>query len=136
MAPNQAKALTPSEPLEPAPALERTLSAAVAHVRDRLFPCVSDQPMQTGLSRIRCGDCVFAWSMCHDLTGSSFGAQVRTVYDALPANAMLIVATGQGDTAEVRRMQEEKWKRLQVGRILSIGQSASHALIAHALMRG
>ena len=27
------------------------------------------------------------------------------IHDALPANAMLIVAAGQGDTAEVRRLQ-------------------------------
>jgi hypothetical protein len=41
------------------------------------------------------------------------------VYEALPVNAMLIVSTGQGDTAEVRRTQEDKWKRLQVSMLLT-----------------
>jgi hypothetical protein len=38
---------------------------------------------------------------------------VKQLYAALPADTMLLVATGQGDTAEVRRLQEDKFKRMQ-----------------------
>jgi hypothetical protein len=34
-------------------------------------------------------------------------------WDALPPNAMLIVATGVGDSPRLRTLQERKWKRLQ-----------------------
>jgi RNA exonuclease 1 len=36
---------------------------------------------------------------------------VGQLYDALPPNSLLIVATGQGDTAECRRQQELKYRR-------------------------
>ncbi len=38
-------------------------------------------------------------------------AHVGEVYDALPPNSLLIVATGQGDTPECRRQQELKYRR-------------------------
>ncbi len=38
-------------------------------------------------------------------------ALVGRVHDALPRDALLLVATGQGDTAECRRLQEAKFKR-------------------------
>ena len=37
---------------------------------------------------------------------------VREVWEALPHNTLLLVATGQGDTAEVRRQHEMKAKRM------------------------
>jgi RNA exonuclease 1 len=37
----------------------------------------------------------------------------KKVYDALEPNSLLIVATGHGDTASVRRLQELKWKTCQ-----------------------
>ena len=37
----------------------------------------------------------------------------KKVYDALQPNTLLIVATGHGDTASVRRLQELKWKTCQ-----------------------
>lgn len=36
---------------------------------------------------------------------------VSRIHDALPANTLLLLATGQGDTAECRRQQELKFKR-------------------------
>lgn len=38
---------------------------------------------------------------------------VKKIHDALPPNSLLIVVTGHGDTASVRRVQELKWKSLQ-----------------------
>lgn len=37
----------------------------------------------------------------------------KKLYDALEPNTLLIVATGHGDTASVRRLQELKWKTCQ-----------------------
>lgn len=39
--------------------------------------------------------------------------QVKQLHAALPVDTMLLVTTGQGDTAEVRRLQEHKFKRVQ-----------------------
>ena len=38
---------------------------------------------------------------------------VGKVWDALPSNAMLILATGVGDSPRLRTLQERKWKRVQ-----------------------
>jgi hypothetical protein len=37
--------------------------------------------------------------------------QIGEVYSALPSNTLLMVCTGQGDTAEGRRLQELQFKR-------------------------
>ena len=37
--------------------------------------------------------------------------RVRQLWDAMPANGMLILCTGAGDTARARLLQERKWKR-------------------------
>ena len=37
--------------------------------------------------------------------------RVRQLWDAMPANGMLILCTGAGDTARTRTLQERKWKR-------------------------
>ena len=37
--------------------------------------------------------------------------RVRQLWDAMPANGMLILCTGAGDTARARTLQERKWKR-------------------------
>jgi hypothetical protein len=47
------------------------------------------------------------------LTQALCRSQVKQLHAALPANALLVVSTGQGDTAEVRRLQEQKFKRVQ-----------------------
>lgn len=39
--------------------------------------------------------------------------RVTKIHSALPPNTLLIVVTGHGDTASLRRIQELKWKRLQ-----------------------
>lgn len=39
--------------------------------------------------------------------------RIGQVYDALPMNALLVVATGQGDMADLRRQQEMKYRREQ-----------------------
>jgi hypothetical protein len=44
-------------------------------------------------------------------TARQLDEHIGKVYDALPANSLLIVATGQGDTAECRRQQELKYRR-------------------------
>jgi hypothetical protein len=44
-------------------------------------------------------------------TARQLDEHIGKVYDALPPNSMLIVATGQGDTAECRRQQELKYRR-------------------------
>jgi hypothetical protein len=38
---------------------------------------------------------------------------VGKVWDALPSNSMLILATGVGDSPRLRTLQERKWKRVQ-----------------------
>ena len=35
------------------------------------------------------------------------------MWEALAPNTMLVVATGVGDSAQLRHRQEQKWKRLQ-----------------------
>ena len=39
--------------------------------------------------------------------------RVTKIHSALPPNSVLIVVTGHGDAASVRRIQELKWKRIQ-----------------------
>ncbi|BDA41970.1 Small RNA degrading nuclease 5 [Coccomyxa sp. Obi] len=56
------------------------------------------------------------------------------IYAALPPNAMLIVAAGQGDTAEVRRLQEQKWRRQQGLDGLPPWSVESEGLLAEAMV--
>ncbi|CAL8460741.1 g272 [Coccomyxa elongata] len=56
------------------------------------------------------------------------------IYAALPFNAMLIVAAGQGDTAEVRRLQEQKWRRQQALDGLPPWSVESEGLLAEAMV--
>ncbi|KAK3278589.1 hypothetical protein CYMTET_13485 [Cymbomonas tetramitiformis] len=44
---------------------------------------------------------------------STLVEQVCVLHEAAPAHTLFVVTSGQGDTAEVRRLQEEKYKRLQ-----------------------
>mmetsp|Transcript_18913 Transcript_18913/g.52754 ORF Transcript_18913/g.52754 Transcript_18913/m.52754 type:complete len:651 (+) Transcript_18913:172-2124(+) len=39
--------------------------------------------------------------------------RVGRLWEALPKNSLLVVATGFGDTAEMRRVQESRWRRRQ-----------------------
>eukprot|EP00873_Tetraselmis_striata_P024787 jgi/Tetstr1/445051/TSEL_032856.t1 len=44
---------------------------------------------------------------------SSCDARIGEVWDGLASNTLLLVATGHGDTAEVQRAEESKWRRSQ-----------------------
>ncbi|GAX82434.1 hypothetical protein CEUSTIGMA_g9862.t1 [Chlamydomonas eustigma] len=46
-----------------------------------------------------------------DLLLQRLDDHIGAVYQSMPANTLLVVATGQGDTADCRRMQELKFKR-------------------------
>lgn len=43
----------------------------------------------------------------------SLDANIGRIYDALPPNCLMVVATGHGDTAECGRLQELKFRRQQ-----------------------
>mmetsp|Transcript_21020 Transcript_21020/g.53882 ORF Transcript_21020/g.53882 Transcript_21020/m.53882 type:complete len:107 (-) Transcript_21020:148-468(-) len=52
-------------------------------------------------------------SMCGAQVLSSCDARIGEVWDGLASNTLLLVATGHGDTAEVQRAEESKWRRSQ-----------------------
>jgi hypothetical protein len=55
---------------------------------------------------------------------------VGEVWEGLPRNTLLLVSTGQGDTAEVRRQQEMKAKRMARLEGLPVWSTADEAALS------
>jgi hypothetical protein len=93
------------------PPVAQSLGSAAVAPDDHEQPCTSTPAVVQERPVDSTSDAEDLSEVAHDALLQRMDNHVGVIYEAMPSNSMLVIATGQGDTADCRRMMELKFKR-------------------------